>query len=419
MASMRPRRAHTKSRNGCDQCKKRRVKCDERGPPCSNCISRELECSYLKIPKARGGLVSTTSPLSPAESQHSLNVEPASIASPYVIQAQVQSQIQSQSQSQSQGLGTTTTTKTTGPASLTSSLRSLELMHKFSTDTYRSLSNDASDYNVWQTVIPRKALEHDFLLNGILAIAALHMAACVEPAAALSYIDSTLEYHTAASVTYRQALDHLTPFNCDAVFAHSIITTIIGIALPRLTATRDETSNMTENIVVVFELLQGVKKIIWISEPWLHTRLFTSRKEFLEALVKDPEPDADAALAKLTVLNDTKITPMDPEQHRSNREAIALLRRCFARHAVSSDAAAVLTWLAAVEKDFVSRLRQRQPFPLLILMHWGVLLGELDGQMWWARNSGKALVIELTAALQHEILEWEGAHMWPRQKVGL
>lgn len=393
--SMRPRKAHTKSRNGCDQCKKRRVKCDERGPPCSNCVSRELECSYLKIPKARD-LV--TSPLSPATSQNSVTVEP-SIASPYLAPAQ------------GQGMS--------GPARLSSSLRSLELMHKFSTDTYRSLSSDASDYNVWQTEIPRKALEHDFLLNGILAIAALHTAASVEPAAALSYIDSTLEYHTAASVTYRQALDHLTQFNCDAVFAHSIITTIISIALPRLTATRDETSNMTENIVVVFELLQGVKKIIWISEPWLHTRLFTSRKEFLEALIQDPEPDADAALAELTALNDTKMATLDPEQHRINRDAIALLRRCFARHAVSRDAAAVLTWLAAVDKDFVSRLRQRQPFPLLILMHWGVLLGELDGQMWWARNSGKALVIELTAALRHDTLQWEEPQLWPRQKMGL
>lgn len=402
---MRPRRAHTKSRNGCDQCKKRRVKCDERGPPCANCVSRELDCSYLKIPKAR---TTAASPLSPAASQHSSTIE-AAIASPYQVPVH----------GQNHGFGRGQGHGVSGPPDLFSSLRSLELMHKFSTDTYRSLSNDPSDYNVWQTVIPRKALEHDFLMNGILAIAALHMAASVEPAAALSYIDSTLEYHTAASVTYRQALDHLTPFNCDAVFAHSIITTIIGIALPRLTATRDETSNMTENIVVVFELLQGVRKIIWISDPWLHSRLFTCRRDFLEALVKDPEPDADAAMAKLDVLNDTKLASVDPEQHRINRDAVALLRRCFARHAVSSDAASVLTWLAAVEKDFVHRLRQRQPFPLLVLMHWGVLLGELDGQMWWARNSGKALVIELTSVLQPGILQWEGAHLWPRRKVGL
>src|ERR1700742_2357411 len=43
---MVPRRTHTKSRNGCDGCKKRHVKCDESGPPCTNCIARELECKY-------------------------------------------------------------------------------------------------------------------------------------------------------------------------------------------------------------------------------------------------------------------------------------------------------------------------------------------------------------------------------------
>lgn len=291
-------------------------------------------------------------------------------------------------------------------------------MHKFSTETYKSLSNDPSDHDVWQMEIPRKALEHDFLLSGILAVAALHTAASIEGSAALSYIDTALEYHNVASAPYRLALDNLTPLNCDAVFAHSIITTVIGISLPRLTATRDESSNMMENIVVVFELLQGVKKIIWISKPWLHTRLFTSRHEFWKDNLSEPEPEADAALAKLTTLND-KMAALDPEQHRINRDAIMLLRRCYSRHAIARDAASVLTWLAAVDKDFVDRLRRRQPFPLLVLMHWAVLLGGLDGQMWWAKDSGKALITELSAALQHDAFQLEGTHLWPREKMGL
>lgn len=300
-----------------------------------------------------------------------------------------------------------------------SGLRNLELMHKFSTETFRSLSNDTSDFHVWQMVIPRQALEHDFLMSGVLAVAALHTATSIEPLAALSYIDTALEYHNMAFAPFRQALDHLTPLNCDAVFAHSIITTVVGIALPRLTATRDESSNMTENIIVVFELLQGVKKIFWISEPWLHTKLFTPRHEFWKASVAELDEGTAAALTKLAKLNDDSMANFDPEEHRINRDAIALLRRCFSRHANAADAASVLTWLAAVDKDFVDRLRRRKAFPLLILMHWGVLLGSLDGQMWWARNSGKALIIELLTALHPGVFQWEGAQLWPKQKMGL
>jgi len=52
-------------------------------------------------------------------------------------------------------------------------------------------------------------------------------------------------------------------------------------------------------------------------------------------------------------------------------------------------------------------------------MYWGVLLGTLDGQMWWARNSGKALVTELLVALHPSVFQWEGAQLWPKQKLGL
>lgn len=42
----RPRRYHTKSRNGCFNCKKRRIKCNEVHPECSNCGEKGLSCEY-------------------------------------------------------------------------------------------------------------------------------------------------------------------------------------------------------------------------------------------------------------------------------------------------------------------------------------------------------------------------------------
>ncbi|KAI1420653.1 hypothetical protein F5Y12DRAFT_791200 [Xylaria sp. FL1777] len=40
------RRFHTKSRNGCGRCRKRRVKCDMKTPVCSHCRRRREECDY-------------------------------------------------------------------------------------------------------------------------------------------------------------------------------------------------------------------------------------------------------------------------------------------------------------------------------------------------------------------------------------
>lgn len=44
----RPRRAHRKSRNGCQNCKRRRVKCDEKVEfGCRNCQRHGIDCDYV------------------------------------------------------------------------------------------------------------------------------------------------------------------------------------------------------------------------------------------------------------------------------------------------------------------------------------------------------------------------------------
>ncbi|RAL03673.1 Zn(II)2Cys6 transcription factor domain-containing protein [Aspergillus ibericus CBS 121593] len=392
---MAPRRTHTKSRNGCDQCKKRRVKCDEQGPPCSNCMSRELKCTYFNIPGARKEASLSASTPVPVQS-----LRKAAPSEPPTHTSQPLSRH--------------------GASPLNfASLRELELMHKFSTETYQSLCNEPTDHQVWQSVIPRKALEYSFLMSGILAVASLHIASELDPPAALSYIDTALEYHDLAFAPFRQAIDNLTPANCDAVFAHSVITTVIGIALPQLAAVREETQSMTENIIVVFELLHGTTNIFSISRPWLQDKLFTSRRGFWETPLSILDSETEAALDRLTALNNDMLAGANAEQHSIIKNAIALLRRCFCRYNHNRDVASILAWVATVDKEFVQALRCRQPLALLVLLHWGALLHELDGKVWWANNSGRALVSELQNALRPCDVRWEGALQWPKRKLGL
>ena len=223
-------------------------------------------------------------------------------------------------------------------------LRDLELMHKFSTETYQSLCSNPSEHHVWRTVIPRKAFECDFLLSGILAIAALHTAATLEPPAALDYLDTALQHHNMALAPYRRALESLTPLNYDAVFAHALLTIAIGIALPQLTAKKHESSSMTESIFVLFGLLQGVNEISRIGRPWLDTEFFEYKRGFWEdyPLIPHLENDTEAALNRLEAMNDDVSALVGANQHRINKDAISLLRCCFARFERRKDAASSL-----------------------------------------------------------------------------
>jgi hypothetical protein len=46
-----PRKGHTKSRRGCYSCKRRKIKCNEIKPMCSNCIKAEISCEYPEVPQ--------------------------------------------------------------------------------------------------------------------------------------------------------------------------------------------------------------------------------------------------------------------------------------------------------------------------------------------------------------------------------
>ncbi|KAM0354180.1 hypothetical protein ACHAPU_001215 [Fusarium lateritium] len=49
-----PRRSHTKSRKGCDTCKRRHIRCDENFPQCRNCTKHKIRCPYndVQVPDA-------------------------------------------------------------------------------------------------------------------------------------------------------------------------------------------------------------------------------------------------------------------------------------------------------------------------------------------------------------------------------
>jgi hypothetical protein len=44
-----PRKGHTKSRKGCYNCKRRKIKCQETRPSCSNCEKADLQCQYPDV----------------------------------------------------------------------------------------------------------------------------------------------------------------------------------------------------------------------------------------------------------------------------------------------------------------------------------------------------------------------------------
>lgn len=414
-----PRKAHTKSRYGCDNCRRRRVKCDEQGPPCTNCILRQLQnCKYSRVLPAnlianarRASNQLPGSPSSPLS-----RPPPVAIANNHAsAHAHTTGLAQPQTSGSSNGLSS----DDQGPHSPRTfqPVDQLELMHQFATVTYKSLCVSDSEKHTWQTLVPRLGLRHRYIMNGILALASLHIATTLDSSSSVRarYVDTGLEYHSMSLEPFRLAIANLSEDNCDAAFAQSIVTTAFSLAYTQFIS-RDN-PRMTENIIQVFELLQGVKKILTLGQSWINLELFL-HGPFWENISAALDEDTASAMNQLVALNERLHVEQGDGPDRIHQEVIDRLRHCFMKFSVSPDPAPVLGWLAAVDKGFIESLRQRMPFSLLILAYWGVLLAGLDGQRWWARGSGRALVSELLETLRgaQEDPLWEDCVGWVRRK---
>ncbi|KAH6714935.1 hypothetical protein BKA61DRAFT_603392 [Leptodontidium sp. MPI-SDFR-AT-0119] len=386
---MAPRRPHNKSRNGCDTCKQRRVKCDERGPPCQRCLTRGAQCRYST--RATGD-----SPQSPAipsglESTHA-HTPPHS---PSLVPSPDQS--------------------SKSPVRLLE----LELLHRYSTKTYKGFALLSSDEELWQSFAVKEALKFEFLMKEIFALAALHKATEI-PESASEYINYALEWKNEALALAHNALQNINQGNSGAVFMFSIMTMIFAI-VPPLSVPGITFRSPLENLLVLFEFQKGTASLAGICRHWLETSPFG----WIFGL-KPPEntvrvnENFDIAITRLKELN-ASYTENPPTDSVVYSNAINSLSFCSV-----GSRGRVLAWLTMAGQDFLSKLKEEEPMALLILIHWAVLLESLN-DLWWAKNAGKRLVEDVVVVLEkvafssgaRRLPGWAEAVGWARWEAGV
>lgn len=252
-----------------------------------------------------------------------------------------------------------------------------------------------SDSLAWQIRIPQLALDFAFLLDGLLSVAALHTATSKDPHKADAYVNIAVEFQTRSLEEFQHAIHNVSSENCAAVFAYSIFTIVHGIVVPELTHTNPAVhesygSSRLESIFVLFELVQGTTEITKLFGPALR-RTFPADDDYWAGSSNELDEEGTVVFRRLHELNRLENSGHS-EKFQIIETAMSQLKLCWQRYRGHQDSGSVLSWLAIVERDFVKYLRQKEALALLILVQWGFLLGQLDGKVWWASNSGLALV---------------------------
>lgn len=126
---------------------------------------------------------------------------------------------------------------------LTVRAQELFLMHHYTTTTSESLCDGSQIDTVWRTGLPRQAFRHSFLMDGLLAFTAVHLASETSTSTGIGpstntkhdqsrWIEMALEYQTRALAEFSRILSDITPELCHSAFAFTLVTILITFALP-------------------------------------------------------------------------------------------------------------------------------------------------------------------------------------------
>lgn len=135
-------------------------------------------------------------------------------------------------------------------------LQELRLMMHYTTSTYETVAHGETDINVWRKVVPEEAVLHDFLMDGLLALAAFHFAS-QNPNLQWQYTEIGIQYQSSGLQKYRYALEKVTDDNSAALFAFSMIINVLALALPNVYPGSTASSH-AEGLMSMIDLVRGV-----------------------------------------------------------------------------------------------------------------------------------------------------------------
>lgn len=293
-------------------------------------------------------------------------------------------------------------------------LHDLELMHHYSTVSYRTISDGSVLAAVWQIRVPKEAVTHPFLMHGLLALSALHLLELNEDNQRHQhYVNLATSHQSRALALFRRELNNITPSNCRAMFAFSSIAAILAFAFAHTTGAQP--LPLIDEIVQIFSLLRGIHEVIQAASEWFEkiADLLPPKIECDPGSV--PQEVRQNIAALLTLNADVQRTELSNDEQQACEHAIAELLVSFEKIYSQHGPLMAFRWPVLLKPLYISLLKERRPMALVILAYYCVPMHTL-GNRWWLKNWGYQLLETIYQLLD---TSWRDSIRWPVRVVGL
>lgn len=295
----------------------------------------------------------------------------------------------------------------------------LEVLHHYTTVTYKTLpSGSLLDlHDLWQIQVVQLGFKHEFLLRGILAVAALHLG-YLQPNRQEALALCATTHQSIALAAFHDALNRVDTSNCVAIFAFSCFIVVLAFAAPR----SPESSGFQKDIFDWFHMIRGCNSV-------LQTQWETVSRSCLAPLVKKGmiheaagshrTPDHDRVTDLLRLCASERLA-QDRESSNAYALAVHELLNIYTQVSILTErkqdfVPMIFVWPIAIPQRYLDMLRDRQAEAMIILAYYAALLQRIDDQ-WYMRGWARYLVVQIDAALGEEWQDWLA---WPKRVTGI
>ena len=308
------------------------------------------------------------------------------------------------------------------PSPLALNMAHLELLHHFIAVTSEALGAETISCQVWKYEIPQIALAHDFLMHGILAVAALHIAH-LRPEQRRSYCERAAMHQDRALELQQEAMANASRDNANALFSFSLLVIFFAFASPKASGSQESEEPLAGAIQCTM-IIRGIRYVVppirqWVEEGPL-AQLLSFHPDNMKSNHSFSDPKDDQYFQRFLVLcstssdmNKTHVFE-DIEQYAA---AASTLRASFLKaESIADDTIEtppIWHWACRLGPEFLERLGTLHPIPLVLVAHWCVILAQIR-QYWWIQGWVDHTMGQIEKCLSREYHEWLE---WPTRKI--
>ncbi|KAI1476606.1 hypothetical protein F4774DRAFT_233904 [Daldinia eschscholtzii] len=355
------KRPHKKSRAGCQQCKRRKVKCDETRPACKACRLRKEKCIYptTSASKAQSTtLVTRSTPIS-----NSSTSSPRSSPQPCF---------------DSDGSTVVVSEPMFRPPEMTDAL-DMKMLWFYTTRGYQFFSiqtgrSPAVDH-VLQVKIVQHAFQSPFLMDCLMAVSSLHLRTMNQPVPA----HRAAAYCSRAFEGYRKAIEAANPVDFPALIACSLL--MVAVSSHPF---RDPDSKPLY-VIDWMQVWRGISLIFEIVTPRV------LQDSGMAMLFYRPPVDLEKAASYipnnlLFMVASIKSGDADDEHQQTYYDMLKYLGSLYQEireHGFSPILdLRIVTFLTFVPRPFIPLAREHRPRALILLAHY-LCFTKMTRGVWW------------------------------------